>query len=113
MARCRLRRILGGEAWGGGGENEDVGIIWLNLVNIGNLMHGRSWIKGVGGRILTSLPPVNVIATSGRRHQTVVFFPLRNTISRHVFVFVSGKGLASRQPKSMDAMRTILRAGPA
>lgn len=59
MARCRLRRILGGEAWGGGGENEDVGIIWLNLVNIGNaweVLDKRCWWAYID------------ISSSGERH---------------------------------------------
>lgn len=63
MARCRLRRILGGEAWGGGGENEDVGIIWLNLVNIGNaweVLDKRCWWAYID------------ISSSGERHCDVV-----------------------------------------
>lgn len=59
MARCRLRRILGGEAWGGGGENEDVGIIWLNLVYIGTaweVLDKRCWWAYID------------ISSSGERH---------------------------------------------
>lgn len=86
MARCRLRRILGGEAWGRGGDGR-LGDSFVDLGNTGNawevldkrLLAGVYWPLFFRHALLLT----NVMATSVGRHRTLVF-SLAQTISRRV-----------------------------